>query len=259
MSKIRNAFHNGKVFIPFITCGDPELPVTEQIIYALERAGAGLIELGIPFSDPTAEGPVFMDATIRALKNHITTDDIFDMIERIRGNVTMPLVLSGYANVVFSYGMEKFLQRCSKAGIDGMILQDIPYEEKEEFACVCEQYGVEFLSMIAPTSKERIHMITKDAQGFVSCISSLNEKNDKEQVMEDVRNMTALVKETQDIPCAVGFRIATPQQVRDMASCADGVIVGSAIVRLCEQYGKDCVPHIEKYVSEMVEAMRQVQ
>lgn len=256
MSKLRTAFEHGKAFIPFITCGDPDLQTTEQIVYAMERAGADLIELGIPFSDPTAEGPVIQNANIRALKNHITTDDIFELVQRLRKTVKIPMVFMTYANVVFSYGTEKFMQRCRETGIDGLILPDIPYEEKEEFTAAGRKYDIEFVSLIAPTSHERIRMIAADAEGFIYCVSSLGVTGTRTQITTDIQAMVNLVKETKDLPCAVGFGISTPEQAREMAAHADGVIVGSAIVMLCAQYGRDCVPYIEKYVSEMKQAVR---
>lgn len=258
MNKLRTAFEHGKAFIPFITCGDPDLQTTEQIVYAMERAGADLIELGIPFSDPTAEGPVIQNANIRALKNHITTDDIFELVQRLRKTVKIPMVFMTYANVVFSYGAEKFMQRCRETGIDGLILPDIPYEEKEEFTDAGRKYDIEFVSLIAPTSHERIRMIAADAEGFIYCVSSLGVTGTRTQITTDIQAMVKLVKETKELPCAVGFGISTPEQAREMAAHADGVIVGSAIVKLCAQYGRDCVPYIENYVSEMKQAVRMV-
>lgn len=255
MSSLRTAFEHGKAFIPFITCGDPDLGTTEQIIYAMERAGADLIELGIPFSDPTAEGPVIQDANIRALKNRITTDDVFELVRKVRKTVKIPLAFMTYANVVFSYGTDKFMQTCKEAGVDGLILPDIPYEEKEEFAKSSAEHGIEFVSLIAPTSHDRIKTIAADAEGFVYCVSSLGVTGTRTKITTDVGAMVKLVKEAKDIPCAIGFGISNPEQAKEMASHADGVIVGSAIVKLCAKYGKDCVPHIEQYVKEMKAAV----
>lgn len=255
MSNIRKAFENGKAFIPFITCGDPTLDVTKQAVIEMEKAGADLIELGIPFSDPTAEGPVIQGANIRALKNKVTTDDVFNMVKELRQTVKIPLVFMTYANVIFSYGAEKFMKNCQKIGIDGIILPDIPFEEKEEFAEVCKAYEVDLISMIAPTSEERIGMIAKEATGFVYCVSSLGVTGVRSNITTDIGAMVQKVKEMQDIPCAVGFGISTPEQAEKMAKQADGVIVGSAIVKLCAQYGEDAVPHVAQYVKEMKEAV----
>ena len=243
MSKIQKAFEGKKAFIPFITCGDPDLETTEQLVYAMERAGASLIELGIPFSDPTAEGPVIQGANLRALSGGVTTDKIFDLVVKIRKNTAIPLVFMTYANVVFSYGTERFIKRAAEIGMDGLILPDVPFEEKEEFDRVCREYGLDLISLIAPTSHDRIRMIAKEASGFVYCVSSLGVTGTRSAITTDIGAMVKLVKEENDIPCAVGFGISTPEQAAKMCQSADGAIVGSAIVKLCEKYGKDCVPY----------------
>ena len=257
MSRITEAFANGKAFIPFLTCGDPSLEITEQLVYAMEEAGADLIELGIPFSDPTAEGPVIQEANVRALAGGVTTDKVFAMVEKIRKNTKIPMVFMTYANVVFSYGTERFIKRAAEVGMDGLILPDVPFEEKEEFDSVCRQYGLDFISLIAPTSHERISMIAKEASGFVYCVSSLGVTGMRSDITTDIGAMVKLVKTANDIPCAVGFGISTPEQAKDMAGKSDGAIVGSAIVRLCEKYGEDCVPYIYEYVKAMKDAVRQ--
>lgn len=254
---IAGAFADGKAFIPFITCGDPSLEVTEQLVYACEEAGADLIELGIPFSDPTAEGPVIQAANVRALSGGVTTDKIFDMVERIRKNTRIPLVFMTYANVVFSYGIERFVSRAAELGMDGLILPDVPLEEKEEFDVVCKAHGLDFISLIAPTSHERIAQIAKEAQGFVYCVSSLGVTGVRSQITTDISAMVELVKKEKEIPCAIGFGISTPEQAKAMAAQADGVIVGSAIVKLCGAYGADCVEHVKAYVKEMKDAIRE--
>lgn len=255
MNKIRQAFEHGKAFIPFITCGDPSLEITEQLVYAMEKAGADLIELGIPFSDPTAEGPVIQEADTRALRGNVTTDRIFSMVEKIRKNTQMPIVFMTYANVVFSYGTGRFMEKAAGLGIDGLILPDVPFEEREEFAAACEKYGMSLISMIAPTSHDRIRMIAKEAKGFVYCVSSLGVTGTRSEITTDIGAMVQLVKEVNDIPCAVGFGISTPKQAAEMAALSDGAIVGSAIVKLCGKYGEDCVPYVEEYVRQMKDAV----
>lgn len=255
MNKIAQAFENGKAFIPFITCGDPSLEITEQLVYAMDEAGADLIELGIPFSDPTAEGPVIQEANIRALSGNVTTDKIFDMIAGIRKHTQIPMVFMTYANVVYSYGAQRFVKRASELGMDGMILPDVPYEEKAEFDNICTQYGLALISMVAPTSHDRIRMIAKEAKGFLYCVSSLGVTGTRSEITTDIGAMVKLVKEVTDIPCAVGFGISTPQQAAEMAALSDGAIVGSAIVKLCGQYGRECVPHVAAYVKSMKEAV----
>ena len=257
MSKLKKAFENKKAFIPFITCGDPDLEVTEKLVLAMEAAGADIIELGIPFSDPTAEGPVIQAASQRALSGGVTTDKIFDMVARLRERTQIPMVFMTYANVVFSYGTERFVETSAKLGMDGLILPDVPFEEKEEFDGVCRACGIDLISLIAPTSNERISMIAREARGFVYCVSSLGVTGERRQITTDIGKMTALVKAQQDIPCAVGFGISTPEQAAEMARCCDGVIVGSAIVRLCGKYGKECVPYVADYVRQMKAALEQ--
>ena len=255
MSKIKKAFENGKAFIPFLTCGDPSLEITEQLVYAMADAGADLIELGIPFSDPTAEGPVIQEADIRALAGGATTDKIFDMVGKIRKKTQIPMVFMTYANVVFSYGTEKFIGKAAQLGMDGLILPDVPFEEKSEFSDVCRSHGMDLISLIAPTSHERVSMIAAQADGFVYCVSSLGVTGVRSSITTDIGAMVSLVKAQKDIPCAVGFGISTLEQAQKMGAQADGVIVGSAIVKLCAKYGDKCVPYVRDYVAEMKKAV----
>ena len=257
MSRITEAFANGKAFIPFITCGDPDLETTAACVRAMAEAGASLIELGIPFSDPTAEGPVIQSANVRALSGGVTTDRIFDMVAELRRAVTVPMVFMTYANVVFSYGMERFLERAQAVGMDGIILPDVPFEEKEEFAPACRARGIDMISLIAPTSEGRISEIARAAEGFVYCVSSLGVTGVRSQITTDIGAMVKLVKDANPhVPCAVGFGISTPEQAAKMAGLSDGAIVGSAIVKLIAQHGRDAVPHVRDYVADMVAAVR---
>lgn len=255
-NRISEAFTKGKAFIPFITCGDPSLEITEQLVYAMEEAGADLIELGIPFSDPTAEGPVIQEANVQALRGGVTTDKVFDMVTKIREKTDIPMVFMTYANVVFSYGTERFIEKSAKVGMDGMILPDVPFEEKEEFDSVCKKYGLDLISLIAPTSHERITQIAKEAQGFVYCVSSLGVTGTRAKITTDIGAMVKLVKAAKDIPCAVGFGISTPEQAKKMAEQSDGAIVGSAIVKLCAAHGENCIPYVKEYVKSMKDAIR---
>ena len=231
----------------------------KKIVYAMEEAGADLIELGIPFSDPTAEGPVIQGANLRALSGGVypqQNESFLIWVEKIRKNSSIPMVFMTYANVVFSYGIERFCKRAAEVGMDGMILPDVPFEEKEEFASVAEKYGLDLISLVAPTSHEKISMIAKEAEGFVYCVSSLGVTGMRSQITTDIGAMVELVKAQKDIPCAVGFGISTPEQAKKMAAQADGVIVGSAIVKLCETHGAECVPYIGEYVKSMKDAIR---
>ena len=301
MSKIKEAFQNGKAFIPFITCGDPDLETTKKIVRAMAANGADLIELGIPFSDPTAEGPVIQEANIRALKNHVTTDDVFEMVKELRQELSLPLVFMTYANVIFSYGasrqaagvggaglpaetaavgaagganapaqalcgiegfaaqalcgIEGFAARAAECGINGVILPDVPFEEREEFAPVFRKYGIDLISMIAPTSHERIRTIASLAEGFVYVVSSLGVTGIRQNITTDLGAMVKLVREANpEIPCAIGFGIATPEQAERMGKIADGVIVGSAIVKQIGALGTAASEVIGAYTKEMKEA-----
>ncbi len=255
MSNIAKAFQNGKAFIPFITCGDPDLETTAAAVRAMAQNGADLIELGIPFSDPTAEGPVIQAANIRALSGGVDTDKIFDLVRELRKDVTVPMVFMTYANVVFSYGADKFIAICREIGIDGLILPDIPFEEKEEFSDICRRYDVALISLIAPTSENRIGMIAGEAEGFIYLVSSLGVTGVRSEITTDLGAIVKVIRENTDVPCAIGFGISTPEQAKQMAEYADGAIVGSAIVRLLEQYGKEAPEHIGAYVRKMKEAV----
>ncbi len=253
MSRISEAFKDKKAFIPFITCGDPNLNTTKELIYTLEKSGASIIELGIPFSDPTAEGVVIQAANMRSLSNNITTDNIFDMVSTLKVNV--PLVFMTYANIVFSYGVEKFAKKCKEIGMSGIILPDIPFEEKEEFSKIFENQGIDFISLIAPTSKERIKMIAKNASGFIYLVSSLGVTGVRQNIATDIDSMVKLVREASDLPVAIGFGISTPNQAKEMPKKANGVIVGSAIVRIIENYGQNSPKKVGEYVKTMVNAI----
>lgn len=256
MSKVANAFDHGKAFIPFVTCGDPNLDTTEQVVLEMAEAGADLIELGIPFSDPTAEGPVIQAANVRALSGGVTTDQIFEMVRRLRKQIQTPMVFMTYANVVFSYGTERFLCAAAEAGMDGLILPDVPFEEKKEFASVCRKYGLDYISLIAPTSAGRISAIASQAEGFVYCVSSLGVTGMRSEITTDVGEMVRLVREANpQIPCAVGFGISTPEQAAAMAAVSDGAIVGSAIVKIIAQYGENAADYVKEYVSAMKQAI----
>ena len=257
MSNIHKAFENGKAFIPFITCGDPDTETTLKSVRAAVENGADLIELGIPFSDPTAEGPVIQGANLRALKGGITTDKVFSLVEDLRRDVKIPMVFMTYANVVFSYGAEKFISRCKETGIDGLIIPDLPFEEKEEFLPFCHQYGVDLISMIAPTSENRIAMIAREAEGFLYIVSSLGVTGTRSEIKTDLTKIIESVRKNSKIPCAVGFGISTPEQARKMASISDGAIVGSAIIKILEKYGSDAPAYIGEYVKTMKDAVRE--
>ena len=256
MTEIAKAFENKKAFIPFITCGDPDLETTAKIVREAVANGADLIELGIPFSDPTAEGPVIQGANIRALKGGVTTDKVFDLVRELRKDVAIPMVFMTYANVVFSYGGDKFISTCKEIGINGLVLPDLPYEEKEEFLPLCRKYGVDLISLIAPTSENRIAMIAKEADGFIYLVSSLGVTGTRSEINTDLKSIVYVIRQNTSVPCAIGFGISTPAQAKKMADIADGAIVGSAIIKIIEQYGKDAPRYVGEYVKSMKDAIR---
>ncbi len=255
MSNIKKAFENGKAFIAFITCGDPDLETTKKVVLEACKNGADLIELGIPFSDPTAEGPVIQGANIRALAGGVTTDKVFDLVRELRKETDTPFVFMTYANVVFSYGSEKFISLCKETGVDGIILPDLPFEEKEEFSPICDKYGVDLISLIAPTSENRISMIAKEAQGFIYIVSSLGVTGTRSEIKTDLASIVKVIRENTDVPCAIGFGISTPEQAAKMAAVSDGAIVGSAIIKILEKYGKDAPKYVGEYVKSMKDAL----
>ena len=252
MNKIASAFANGKAFIPFITCGDPDLETTKAYIREMVRNGADLIELGIPFSDPTAEGPVIQGANIRALASGTTTSKIFEMVMELRREISIPMVFMTYANVVFAYGAERFLTACEQVGIDGLILPDLPYEEKDEFLPVCREHHVALISLIAPTSAGRIATIAREAEGFIYLVSSLGVTGTRSEITTDLASIMKVIRGNTSIPCAIGFGISTPEQAAKMAGLSDGAIVGSAIIKILAKYGSGS----PKYVGEFVKKMK---
>lgn len=255
MNRIEKAFKDKKAFIAFITGGDPDIETTEKLIIAMAEAGADIIEIGIPFSDPVAEGIVIQEADERALSNGCTVDKLFEMVKRVRKKVEIPLLFMTYVNPIFVYGKEKFLQNCVNSGIDGIIVPDLPFEEKEELADECEKHGITQISMIAPTSKERIKNIAKSAEGFLYCVSSLGVTGVRSEINTNIAQMIEQVKSVSSVPCAIGFGISTPKQAGDMARISDGVIVGSAIVKLIAKYGKNSIEPVKEFITEMKDAI----
>lgn len=255
MNRIEHVFSKGKALIPFITAGDPDIKVTQELISVMAEAGANLIEIGIPFSDPVAEGPVIQAADDRALKGGVTVDKIFDMVKEVRKTCSIPLAFMTYANPVFSYGSERFIKKCKECGVDALIIPDVPYEEQEEFRPSCQKYGIVLISLIAPTSKGRIQKIAQVSDGFIYCVSSMGVTGMRSQLGYEAADMVKAVKEVKNIPCAIGFGISNSKQAREMASISDGIIVGSAIVNIIAEYGRDCIPHVREFIKQMKEAI----
>lgn len=254
MNNIQNAFRR-KAFIAFLTAGDPDFDTSAENIMAAVRAGADLIEIGIPFSDPIAEGPVIQEANIRALSVGMTTDRAFLLAEQIRKQTEIPICFMTYLNPVFHYGYDRFFERCRSVGIDGLICPDLPYEEKSEVSDVAGKYGTDVISLIAPTSEERIRRIAENANGFLYIVSSMGVTGERSEIKTDLSKIMETVKKYAKVPAAIGFGINTPEQAKKMAELSDGVIVGSAIVRLAEKYGKNAPQKIYEYVKSMTDGM----
>ncbi len=253
--RISNAFKDGKAFIGFLTAGDPTIEKTVEFVLAMEEAGCDLIEIGIPFSDPVAEGPVIQEANLRALSNNTNTDDVFEAIRKIREKSDIPLVFLTYINPVFYYGYEKFFSKCDELNVRGIISPDLPYDEKDEILDVAIKYNVDVISLIAPTSKERIQMIAEEATGFIYVVSSLGVTGMRSDIRTDLKSILEDIKEVSDVPAAVGFGINTPEQAETISKIADGVIVGSAIVNIIAEHGENAKEHLYNYIKSMKSAI----
>ncbi|MDD2568324.1 MAG: tryptophan synthase subunit alpha [Clostridia bacterium] len=258
MNRIAGAFADKKAFIPFITAGDPNLEITEKLVPAMAEAGAALVEIGIPFSDPVAEGVVIQKADERALKAGTTTDKIFASVKRIREKTEVPLAFTTYMNPIYTYGTERFLANCRECGIDALIVPDVPFEEKAELVPYCKQYGITLISMLASTSRERIRMIAKEAEGFLYCASSMGVNGACSENNTELKQILDVVKEEKQIPCAIGFGISTAEQAIEISEIADGVSAGSAIVKLLEEYGEFAVEPVRAFVASIVKAVAAV-
>ena len=248
-------FQNKKALIIFITGGDPCLETTEKLIPEMVSAGADVIEIGIPFSDPVSEGPVIQAASERALANGTTTDKLLEMVKRLRRTVSIPILFMTYLNPIYVYGKERFLSACRESGINGIIVPDMPYEEKGELAEDCTRFGISLVSMVAPTSSERVAMIAREAEGFLYCVSSLGVTGMRSEIKSGIETIVAEAKKHTDIPCAIGFGVSHAEQAKKMAKIADGVIVGSAVVKIIEQYGNDCIEPVKQFVKSLKDAV----
>jgi tryptophan synthase alpha chain len=251
--KIRAAFTR-KAFIPFITGGDPDIETTKKLISTLADSGASLIEIGIPFSDPVAEGPVIEAADERALRGGCTVDKLFEMVKEI--DVKIPLLFMTYYNPIFGYGSERFVENCVKSGISGLIVPDLPFDERDELKTLTDRAGLALISLIAPTSGARIPLIAKNSDGFLYCVSSLGVTGTRSKIDSNVKEMINAVREVSDIPCAIGFGVSDEVQAKEMSNIADGVIIGSAIVKICAKYGRDCIPYVENFAKSIANSIR---
>ena len=255
MNRIESAFKNEKAFIPFITAGYPNINKTEDFIYKMVSAGADLIEIGIPFSDPVAEGPVIQESSQKALEAGTNLDNIFDLVKKVRKTVNIPLVFMTYVNPVFRYGYDNFFKQCSLIGIDGIIIPDLPFEGKNEISEYAKKYDIKIISLIAPTSQQRIEDIAKEAEGFLYVVSSMGVTGERNEIKTDLKSIVDSVKKVTSVPTAIGFGIHSPQQANQMSKISDGVIVGSAIIKIIKQHGTDADKYIYDYVKSMKDSM----
>jgi tryptophan synthase alpha chain len=256
MNRIDNKFENlkksgKKALITFITAGDPDFDTTEKLVLEMEKSGADIIELGVPFSDPVAEGIVIQEASLRALNNGTTLIKIFELVKKLRTKTDIPLLLMMYINCIFRFGTERFFSLCSENGIDGVIVPDLPYEEKHEISDIAESFGIHSISIVAPTSKDRIKMIANDAKGFLYCVSSTGVTGMRNSFTTDFEAFSDTIKKESKIPNAIGFGISTPEQAYKMKEYCDGIIVGSAIVKIVAEHGNNSPEHVGKFVREL--------
>lgn len=252
MSRIGKAFKDKKAFIGFVTAGDPSLEKTEEFILTMERAGAALIEIGIPFSDPIAEGPVIQEANVRALQAGCTTDDVFEMVDSLRKKTEIPLVFLTYLNPVFKYGTDRFCERCKQVGVDGLIIPDMPYEEREEVYPYAKKHGIDLITLIAPTSEDRIGMLAKEAEGFIYVVSSMGVTGVRDNIATDVSAIVKQIRNVTDTPVAIGFGIHDKEQVQGCFKTADGAIIGSAIMKIVAQYKEDASDKLYEYITSLL-------
>jgi tryptophan synthase alpha chain len=251
MSRITDVFKGKKVFIAYLMAGDPDLEKTAEYILALQEGGADIIEIGIPFSDPIAEGETIQNANLRSFSSGTTPDGIFKMTEGLKDKVKIPLLFMSYVNPIFSYGYDSFFKRCSESGISGVILPDVPFEEEGEVRPYAQKYGIEVITLVAPTSARRIANIAKSAQGFIYVVSSMGVTGVRTSINRDIRSIIEAIKKETDIPAAVGFGINTPEQAAELLQYADGIIVGSAIVNIIAQNSADTAGKLKEYVRSM--------
>ena len=244
-----------KAFIPFVTAGDPNLEATQQFIYALEKGGSTLIEIGIPFSDPVADGPVIQEANLRAMENDIHVDKVFDMVAKVRKNTQIPLVFLMYANTIYHYGIAGFFKRCQEVGVDGVIIADLPCEEKEEFDAYARDFDIDLIALVTPTSRARTEKICKEARGFLYCVSSLGVTGMRSQIETDFGEMFESIKKYSKIPTALGFGISNAEQAAVLKDYTDGIIIGSAVVKIVEEKGEAAAPALEEFARSIVEVL----
>lgn len=254
MSKISEALKNKKSYVGFLTAGDPSIEKTEEFIIEMEKAGASVIEIGIPFSDPIAEGPIVQDANVRALSapGGCTTDMVFDMVESVNKKVSTPIVFLTYLNPVFTYGYEKFCAKCKETGVSGVMIPDMPFEERGELEPIMKEYGIELISLVAPANDERIKMIAKNATGYIYVLPSREIIGDSDKVVANVEKMISVIREVTDVPVVTEFEIDSIEQAIKYSKVTDGIIAGNSIVKIIEKYKKDAGKPVNEYIKSIV-------
>lgn len=248
MSHTSEAFKKGKAMIAFLTAGVPSMEDTVKYVLDLEKAGVDLIEIGVPFSDPIADGPVIMEADVKALENHIHLPQVMELVKTLRTKTQIPIVLLTYYNPVFNYPSARFFEEAKEIGIDGVIIPDLPFEEQEEIRPLADANGVDIIQMVAPTSEERIRRSLRHATGFVYVVSSMGVTGMRGHIRTDLREIIRIARETTDTPLAIGFGIHTPEQAGRMAKLADGVITGSGVVDIINKNGGDASEKLTAYI-----------
>ena len=255
MSKIRDAFTNKKAFVGFLTAGDPSLEKTEEFIITMEKAGASVIEIGVPFSDPIAESPVVQEANVRALsaEGGCTTDMIFDMLARVKDKINTPIVLMSYLNPVYKFGYEEFMAKCAETGVSGLIIPDMPYDERSELLPYAEKYDVDIISLVAPASKSRIRMIAEEAKGYIYVLPSMNATDARNDIITDISGIVAEVRSVTDTPVILEIGVHYPEA--EYETIADGFVVENAIVNIIAKHGTEAAGLIFDYVKKTVESL----
>jgi tryptophan synthase alpha chain len=264
MGRIRTKFESlhekkEKALIVYLTAGDPSLEITKKLIFGLEKAGVDILEIGIPFSDPTADGPVIQSASQRALKVGTTLEGVLNLVAEVRKVSEIPIVLFGYFNPIFAYGVKRFAGAARKAGVDGVLVVDLPYEEANELRIYTDEVGIDFISLIAPTTDgKRLNKIAAAATGFIYYISITGITGTAAPKIDNIKTEVKKIRKITKLPVAVGFGISKPQQAREIARFADGIVIGSAVVRLINKNKSNLslVKIVSGYASKIKNALR---
>lgn len=245
-----------KALITFVTAGDPDLETTENLVLEMFENGADIVEIGVPFSDPVAEGKVIQEASLRSLSKGTNLTKIFGTVENLRQKTDKPILLMMYVNTIFRFGTEKFFKLCSEKGIDGVIVPDLPFEERDEIRSYADENGIIPISLVAPTSHQRIESIASDARGFLYCVSSTGVTGTRSKFSTDFDEFFGEIKKSCNVPAMVGFGISDPEQAAKMGNYCDGVIVGSAVVKIIAENGKNSVQKVGEFVRSLKGALK---